>query len=519
MASNVEDLLVALEEHASTARTIFMLLDSDADGLVAVEQLSSMLTSMLLSQSLNFDGDVEEFVLQMTRHRRLTKVTYSDFVDFYNALVDRIKLSQCMSTVAGSGAAVVASSQSSGDMSAGPSGVGAAVGASGGSCCAGASSSTQPQTPHKPRRNCSGSAYLVSGAALKAVNGVYTQNGESDGVPKYTYTGAGGVQYTLLRKSVTGSRFWYIAESTVQLGAAPMTAPGAAAVAPKCFFCLRSNAGTPPLEAPWERAKDGVLPGPFLTPISLTHAPPTSVLAPLTTFEIGDFVRANWAGRGVMYPGEVLATNHEDETLDILYDDGDFESHVPRERVHAVSIELTDAFHAFGVGDVVKADLKGHGSWYTGRIIAIDTKFRVFTIKYENGHLEKHVPPSRVQPMSTGHIKSDYVHGERVRANWQSCGTWCLGRICSVNHAEGTFNVQYDDGEIELHVAAHSLQPAEDAEYKAAEAEPLPFACTLVSKASGLGGVGLGNASFGSSVAIGSSSSSSSNLVGAGALP
>eukprot|EP00966_Prymnesium_polylepis_P297782 6880397-Prymnesium_polylepis.1 len=33
------------------------------------------------------------------------------------------------------------------------------------------------------RRNVSGSAYLVSGAALKAVNGVYTQSGESDGVP------------------------------------------------------------------------------------------------------------------------------------------------------------------------------------------------------------------------------------------------------------------------------------------------------------------------------------------------
>ena len=40
-------------------------------GLVAVEQLGSMLTSMLLSQSLNYEGDVEEFVLQITRHRRL----------------------------------------------------------------------------------------------------------------------------------------------------------------------------------------------------------------------------------------------------------------------------------------------------------------------------------------------------------------------------------------------------------------------------------------------------------------
>ena len=100
----------------------------------------------------------------------------------------------------------------------------------------------------------------------------------------------------------------------------------------------------------------------------------------------------------------------------------------------------------------------------------------VQTIKYENGHLEKHVPPSRVQPLSTGHIKGDYVHGERVRANWQSCGTWCLGRICAVNHPEGTFNVQYDDGEVELHVAAHSLQPAEDAEFKASGQQPTALA-------------------------------------------
>ena len=140
--------------------------------------------------------------------------------------------------------------------------------------------------------------------------------------------------------------------------------------------------------------------------------------------------------------------NREDDTVDLLYDDGDFESHVPRERLHAVSIELTDrhacsqpshgpllpptvlqpthllahmqphagplatpsqpprsplqpptapsvlyspyspppssgSFHSFCVGDVVKVDLKGHGAWYTGRVIAIDTKFRVFTVKYQ----------------------------------------------------------------------------------------------------------------------------------------
>ena len=93
------------------------------------------------------------------------------------------------------------------------------------------------------------------------------------------------------------------------------------------------------------------------------------------------------------------------------------------------------------------------------------------------------MPPSRVQPLSSAHIKSDYLRGDRVRANWQSCGTWCLGRIQSVNASEGTFNVQYDDGEIETHLPAHSLQAAEETEVKVDQSsESLPFACHLMSK-------------------------------------
>jgi hypothetical protein len=334
-----------------------------------------MLTSMLLSQELNYEGDIDEFVLQIARHRTLRQITFCDFVDIYNSLIDRVKLQRVMSkshTPCGSEACSSSTSSGAG--------------------CSSQISSLVNARAQTMRRNVSGSAYLVSGAALTAVNGVYTQSGESDGVPKYVYS-----RFSLLRRSLGGgTRCWYISESA-KAADARSSAGDTSSATPRCYYCVRSTSGTPPLEVPWDRAKDGLLPGPFVTPISITHTPPTSVLAPLQNFEVGDFVRANWAGRGVLYAGELLAINREDDTVDILYDDGDFESHVPRECVHAMSIELTDAFHAFGVGDVVRADLKGHGSWYTGRIIAIDTKFRVFTIKYENGHLEKHVPPSRVQ--------------------------------------------------------------------------------------------------------------------------
>ena len=56
-----------------------------------------MLTSMLLSQEQNYEGDVDDFVLQISRHRKLDQFTYCDFVDIYNSLVDRSKLQQAMS--------------------------------------------------------------------------------------------------------------------------------------------------------------------------------------------------------------------------------------------------------------------------------------------------------------------------------------------------------------------------------------------------------------------------------------
>ena len=108
---------------------------------------------------------------------------------------------------------------------------------------------------------------------------MYTQSGESDGVPKYSYA-----RYSLLRRSLgAGTRCWYICESAKAAdsrAALAGTSSDGAPTTPRCYYHLRSTSGTPPLEVPWERAKDGLLPGPFLTPISMTHTPPTSVLAP-----------------------------------------------------------------------------------------------------------------------------------------------------------------------------------------------------------------------------------------------
>ena len=195
-----DELLSRAAERANIAHTIFMMIDSDADGVVAVEHVGSMLTSMLLSQEVKYDGDVETFVQNMTRHRsppeRNVLITFNDFVDLYNSLIDRAKLQQYASSSYPQGSAVSA-----------------AVALSRGATSFGAGSSTQPEAPAPPpvptpqaRRHGAGAAYLVSGAALKAINGVYSQSGESDGVPKYAYA-----HYSLLRRTLEGgTRCWYL---------------------------------------------------------------------------------------------------------------------------------------------------------------------------------------------------------------------------------------------------------------------------------------------------------------------
>ena len=232
-----DELLSRAAERANIAHTIFMMIDSDADGVVAVEHVGSMLTSMLLSQEVKYDGDVEMFVQNMTRHRsppeRNVLITFNDFVDLYNSLIDRAKLQQYASSSYPQGSAVSA-----------------AVALSRGATSFGAGSSTQPEPPAPPpvptpqaRRHGAGAAYLVSGAALKAINGVYSQSGESDGVPKYAYA-----HYSLLRRTLEGgTRCWYL---TDQSGGTSTS-----------YYCCRSPAGTPPLEVQWERGTDGILPG------------------------------------------------------------------------------------------------------------------------------------------------------------------------------------------------------------------------------------------------------------------
>jgi len=441
-----------------------------------------------------------------------TRVSFGVLVEVFNALVERVRVQSSIPSrpsplrkqrsggATSPAAAAVKAAEVGGALLISPvrtsrwPGCGWGAGSSSsadaglGSGCDG----TALSTPGEERRSTGGSAaYLVTGAASMDLNGVYSQSGESHGVPKYS-----NGRFTLLRRATSGggSSCWYLEGASAP---SPEPAEGGAGSG-RCFYFLRSAAGTPPPEAQqWERGRYGLLPGPAVTAVhTACHCLPASVLAPAGAYDVGDYVRANWAARGVLYPGEVLAVNREDDSFDVLYDDGDFEPHVPRERLHPVAIELTDAFHAFAVGDVVKADLRGHGSWYTGRVVAVDTPFRVFTVKYDNGHLEKHVPPSRVQPVSQGNVKSDYASGERVRANWQGCGTWCLGRISAVHRAEGTFDVVYDDGEVEAHVAAHRLQVAElyaEPRVKSAESagpsvDSLPFACTIGSKAAAAGG-------------------------------
>ena len=85
----------------------------------------------------------------------------------------------------------------------------------------------------------------VSGAGTPAANGVYRRDGEYQGAPLFKKG-----QWYLLRYKIRDSSWWYIADKD------------RLSVDDGDLYRVRSNADEPPLDAPWQLAKDGRNPVP-----------------------------------------------------------------------------------------------------------------------------------------------------------------------------------------------------------------------------------------------------------------
>eukprot|EP00903_Cladosiphon_okamuranus_P006154 g6055.t1 len=171
----------------------------------------------------------------------------------------------------------------------------------------------------------------------------------------------------------------------------------------------------------------------------------------------GDRVEARYRGKGTkFYKGKISRVN-SDDTFDISYDDGDKETGIAKEHVRLLDLNTSAdsdggrrAPVEFREGDKVEGNYRGRGRYYPGRITRVH-RDGTYDIDYDDGERERMVEPSLVQaPQSKAErAGSDRLEeGTKVEARYKGRSRYYPGRITRVHH-DGTFDIDYDDGERE----------------------------------------------------------------------
>ena len=200
------------------------------------------------------------------------------------------------------------------------------------------------------------------------------------------------------------------------------------------------------------------------------------------TLEIGSVVEARYRGRGKYYSGKITKKRF-DGTYDILYHDGERELCVARQLIRLkdnsnapsnsqshskhstpsrdqsltsmMKLKNQQARKAFDIGDEIEARYKGKSKFYPGKICRIryDGSYDVL---YSDGDKEIGVSKEMIRPKSTHkHEKEELVTsftvGALVQAKYRGRGKYYDGKISKV-HADGTLDIDYDDGDKDLNL-------------------------------------------------------------------
>jgi Ca2+-binding EF-hand superfamily protein len=186
---------------------------------------------------------------------------------------------------------------------------------------------------------------------------------------------------------------------------------------------------------------------------------------------VGARVEARYKGGSKWFKGKI-SRDHKDDTYDVEYDDGDSEKYMKKESIRVLGAERKESGGG-GVaagdedlreGTEVEAKFKGGSKWFKGKI----TRVRpggTYDIRYEDGDEEQRVPKENLRVIggkdkhASAQADSHHV-GARVEARYKGGSKWFKGKITR-DRRDGTYDVEYDDGDSEKYVKKESIRVLE----------------------------------------------------------
>jgi len=176
-------------------------------------------------------------------------------------------------------------------------------------------------------------------------------------------------------------------------------------------------------------------------------------------FHNGDTVEARYQAGDHYFPGRIQSA-YIDNTFDILYDDGDTEKRVPHDFIRSYSPSDNED-DTFLVGDAVLANYKGDGQWYRGHVRHVNKPQNrkpseiTYDIEFTDGTIQKKIEADCVKEAPSSAITFEV--GNLVSALYRQGTKYFDGMIADV-HDDGTYLIEYEDGDVEDYVQAKYIR-------------------------------------------------------------
>jgi hypothetical protein len=162
---------------------------------------------------------------------------------------------------------------------------------------------------------------------------------------------------------------------------------------------------------------------------------------------------------------------HRDGTYDIEFDNGERDMDVPAGGVRAFpttpkpedrGAEAAAAGGQFREGQKVEARFRGRSKWFKGKVLRAN-RDGTYDVEYEDGDRETDVNAELIRALEgasrpTTPASSAHFHeGQKIEARYKAGTRWYKGRVSRSNR-DGTFDIDYDDGEREIRVAPELIR-------------------------------------------------------------
>jgi Ca2+-binding EF-hand superfamily protein len=199
---------------------------------------------------------------------------------------------------------------------------------------------------------------------------------------------------------------------------------------------------------------------------------------PSVQYRMGQKVEAKWKKGAKFYPGRIMSVN-ANGSLDIKYDDGEEEKGVlpiyvkpldtsPRASTASTTYPDSDAEGdpRYRVGEYVEARQGGNIRWVIATVVSFDRSEGTYHLRYSDGQEERRVKYKLIRRSTAGASREEGTarrlneseagkpklsDGDKVEGNYRGRGKWYPGKI-SRDRGDGTYDVDYDDGEKETRV-------------------------------------------------------------------